>query len=359
MKRVLYFLSFALLIFATSCEIVTEDPMDFTPDQADKSGNLLVINNSNEQLVLYKDQVVIKKIPASATDYLVYIPNESEGTVQLDLYLWEDVAGNVNNPDPAKAYKRWMVPLSGTDAVETRATWHISGASQYTDVATLNLSYFGGTDNFVDVYLNGRTGGKIASLKPGDQYKKVGVDYGNYTLHYLYWFSDQNNNVAFEEKGWIEKQLINGVEKDIWLILNENRKDITMTIPHLGSAASQGTKYAGVEIRNYSGDPVQVFVGDKLIEAVCYLEEGNTKNLSTLAADASYIFYLPITEEGVTEKSFRLKAQTLTTVQVVETIDITLIADDIVGWTIDGLADSTGTQVVDEEPVVTDSTIIE
>lgn len=336
MKRVLYFLTFAAIVFASSCEIITESPYDFTPDQPDQSGNLLIINNSNEQLVLYKDQEVVKMIPASATDYLVFIPNESEGAVQLDLYLWEDVAGDVDNPAPSDAFKRWLVPLSNSDDVEERVTWHVGGASQYTDVATLNLSYFGGTDNFVDVYLNGRTGGKIASLKPGDQYKKVGVDYGNYTLHYLYWFSDQNDASAFEELGWIETQLINGEEKDIWLILNENRKDVTMVIPHLGSAASQGTKYAGVEITNYSGEPVQVFVGDKLIEAVCYLEEGNTTNLSTLDVNGVYTFFLPITEEGVLEKSFRLKAQTLTTVQTVETIDITLTADDVVGWIIDG-----------------------
>jgi len=239
MKRVLFYLSFIGLIFATSCEIIDENPSEFTPDQQDGSGNLLIINNSNEHLVLYKDEVIVKKIPASATDFLVNVPNPGEGTIQLDLYRWEDVAADPNNPDPTKVFKRWLVPLSNDGDVESRATWHVSGATQYTDVATLNLSYYGGTDNFVDVYLNGRTGAKIGSLKPGDQYKKVGVDYGNYTLHYLYWFSDQNSTVGFEERGWIETELVNGDEKDIWLILNENRKDITTVIPHFGAANSK------------------------------------------------------------------------------------------------------------------------
>jgi hypothetical protein len=152
--------------------------------------------------------------------------------------------------------------------------------------------------------------------------------------------------------GWIEKQLINGEEKDIWLILNENRKDITMTIPHLGSAQSRGTRYAGVEIRNSFNEPVQIFADDKLIESICYLEEGNTKNLSTLDVDGVYIFYLPITDENDSTKLFRLKAQTLTTVEVVETIDIEVIADDVVSWTVDGDADSTGTIVLNQRPVV-------
>jgi hypothetical protein len=342
MKRILFYLSFVVFIFATSCELVDEN-YDFSPDPADLSGNLLIINNSNEQLVLYKDQVLYKKIPASATDYLVSIPCDG-GTVQLDLYRWEDVMNDPANPLATDAFKRWMVPLSTDDKVENRATWHISGASQYTDVATLNLSYFGGTDDNVDVYLNGRTGGKIASLKPGDQYKKVGVDYGNYTLHYLYWFSDQNDANAFEERGWIETQYVNDDEKDIWLILNENRKDVTMVVPHYGAANSKGTKYAGIEISNHFGEPVQIFAGDKLIESVCYLEDGNTRNLSTIDNNGVYVFFLPINEEDVTEKSIRFKAQTLQTVQEVELADITIIADDIVKWVVDGEPDIAPTE---------------
>lgn len=339
MKRLLFYASFLTLIFATSCEIVDEtSTSEFTPDDPDESGNLLIINNSNQKLVLYKDQVLIKKIPASATDYLVDIPNENEETVQLDLYLWEDVYENLNDPDASAAYKRWLVPLSSDNAAENRATWHVSGANTDTDVATLNLSYYGGTDNNVDVYLNSRTGGKIASLKPGDQYKKVGVDYGNYTLHYLYWYSDQDDADAFEEIDWIETQTINGEEKDIWLILNEDRNDVTMVIPHYGSNTS-GTKYAGIEITNHSSDPVRIYVDDDLIESVCYLEDGNTKNLSTLDVNSVYTFFLPISEEDVTEKSFRFSAQTLTSAQTIESSDITVIADSVVSWKVDGVAD--------------------
>ncbi len=246
--------------------------------------------------------------------------------------------------------------MSNDDDVESRATWHVSGADQYTDVATLNLSYYGGTDDFVDVYLNGRTGAKIASLKPGDQYKKVGVDYGNYTLHYLYWFSDQNSTVGFEQVGWIEQEIVNGEEKDIWLILNENRKDVVMVIPHFGSVNSKGTKYAGIEITNHSGDPVQIYVGDKLIESVCYLEDGNPLNLSTLDRNGSYTYIIPITEEDITAKEFTFTAKHLTTAAEVEVAEITVIADSVVSWEVDGVAD---VQPVDQPVVPADSTLIE
>ena len=69
---------------------------------------------------------------------------------------------------------------------------------------------------------------KIMTLMPGQQDKMVGVDYGNYTLHYLYWFSDQNDSEAFEERGWIENQTVDGEDYPIWLVLNENRKDVTI-----------------------------------------------------------------------------------------------------------------------------------
>jgi hypothetical protein len=330
-----------------SCELFEEDPpRDFVPDDPDPSGNLLIINNSEQQLVLYKDEYIVKKIPASATDYLVNVPNPNESTIQLDLYRWEDVKDDPNNPDPSMIFKKWLVPLSNSTAVEERATWHISGANQYTNVATLNLSYYGGTDEFVDVYLNSRTGAKIMSLMPGQQDKKVGVDYGNYTLHYLYWFSDQNDNQAFEELGWIEKQTIDGEEYDIWLILNENRKDVTMIVPHLGSAQSSGMKYGDLTITNMMPEPVQIFAGDKLIEDVCFLENGLPENLSTLDVYGSYTYIMPIYGEDVMELDYILSAKHLTSGATVETATVTVLVDDSVEWIVDGEVD----QQEEEQP---------
>lgn len=348
MKRILFYLTFLSLIIMSSCELFEIDPpKEYVPDAADASGNLLIINNSNERLVLYKDEFIVKKIPASATDYLVNIPNPTEGTVELALYRWEDVQDDPNNPDLTKVYKKWLVPLANSTQIEERATWHISGASQYINVATINFSYYGGTDEFVDVYLNSRTGAKIVSLMPGQQNKKVGVDYGNYTMHYLYWFSDQNDASAFDELGWIETEVINGEDKDIWLILNENRKDITMIVPHLGAINSSSTKYANLKITNLSGDPVQIFAGDKLIESVCYLEDGSPQNLSTLDRNGDYTFIMPIYEEGVLETDYVLSAKHLTNGTTIETAIITVVAEETVNWVVDGKDDNPGEEVIE------------
>ncbi|MBN1599644.1 MAG: hypothetical protein JW894_15220 [Bacteroidales bacterium] len=348
MKRNLFLLTFVSLILASSCELFQDEPpRDFVPDEPDAAGNLLIINNSNERLVLYKDEYIVKRIPASATDYLVNIPNPNEGTVELVLYLWEDVKDDPNNPPLDKVFKKWLVPLANSTDVEDRATWHISGASQYTTVATINFSYYGGTDEFVDIYLNSRTGAKIMTMMPGQQYKKVGVDYGNYTLHYLYWFSDQNDAQGFEELGWIETEMINGSEEPIWLVLNESRKDVTVIVPHLGALQNTGTKYGNVRITNRMSYPVQIYAGDKLIEDVCYLEGGIARNLSTIDNDGTYTFILPIYEEEAIETDYILSAKHITNGTVVETETITVVAEETVDWIVDGIADT-------EQPVEPD-----
>ncbi|HBH47479.1 MAG TPA: hypothetical protein DDX98_02515 [Bacteroidales bacterium] len=336
MKRLLFYLTFVSLILATSCEII-KDPGVFEPDQPDTQGNLLIINNSNEQLVLYKDQVVIKKIPASATDFLVNIPNESEATIQLDLFKWIDVHDDVSNPDPTLAFKRWLVPLSNSTDIEDRATWHVEGLDPDVNVATLSLSYYGGTQDNVDVYLNSFEGAKISTMKPGDQYKKVGIDYGNYTLNYLYWTSDQNDATAFEEVGRITTQDINGTPKPIWLVLNEGRKDITMVIPHLNDAQNTGTKYAGLTVQNDLAEPVRIQVNGTEIENVCYLETGSTQNLSTIAEYSSYTYYIPINEEEATQINVTMTATVLAGVDVIDGPEtITLTADETTTWVVDG-----------------------
>lgn len=340
MKRVLFYLSFLTVIFATSCEIIDESTLDFTPDQPDASGNLLIINNSNEQLVLYKDQAVIKKIPASATDFLVYIANESEGTVQLDLYRWEDVAADVSNPDPTLAFKRWLVPLANSTSVSDRATWHVGSDDTFIDVATANFSYFGGTSYFVDIFLNDRTGAKIMSMMPGQQYKKVGIDYGNYTLHYKYWYSNQNDNQAIDESKttWVETETINGDEVNIWMVLNENRNDVTYIVPHNGIDTQKKSWYGNIKITNMHNIPVLISAGDKLIENVCYLDNISKTNYSSIASLGTTTYVMPILSDDPMEETYILTARDVEG-RYVEDISITVLPDETYEWIVDGEAD--------------------
>jgi hypothetical protein len=341
MKRVLFYLSFLGAIFATSCEII-DTPTDFTPDQPDPSGNLLIINSSNEQLVLYKDQVLIKKIPASATDFLVNIPNDNEGTVQLDIYRWEDVSADENNPDPTKAFKRWIVPLANSTSVADQVTWHVGAEDTFIDVATVNFSYFGGTSYFVDIFLNDRTGAKIMSMVPGQQYKKAGIDYGNYTLHYKYWYSDQNSNQGIDDSKttWVETETINGEDVNIWMVLNENRNEVTYIVPHNGIDTQKKSWYGNIKITNMHNIPVVISAGDKLIESVCYLDNISKTNYSSIASLGTTTYVMPILQEEPMQETYILTAHDVEG-RYVEDITVTVLPDSTFNWIVDGVPDVT------------------
>ena len=361
MKQFFSFLTVLMAVLVvTSCEF--EEPKEFVPDDSDASGNLLIINNSNERLVLYKDEYLVKKVPASATDYLVNIPNADEASVQLDIYLWDDVKDDINNPDPSAVYKRWLVPLSGSTDVETRSTWHIGMESDFTDVATVSFSYFGGTSYNADVYLNDKSGAKLLSLKPGDQYKKVGIDYGNYSILYRYWYSNPDDNQAIDEDKtvWVTKENINGQETDIWMVLNENRNEVTYIVPHNGVDTEKKSYYAYITITNMHYNPVVINNGDKLIEYTCFLDGGNKTNYSTISSSGKTTYVMPITDVNTLEETFILTARDLQG-SWVESTSFTLTEGETAYWTVDGLDDTTDEVVEEpvEEPVPSDTTAVD
>ena len=339
MKNTIYSLSalflFSLLIFSGCKSEPGEEPAVWSADGADASGNLLMVNQSGRKLVLYKDGDIIKNIPASSSDYLINIQNSSGGTVELQIYDWDAIKDELDGPSYSNLYKNWQVVLSSSTSLENRVTWHVSADDQYTAISTIDFNYYGGTDNSVDVYINGKNGAKIMSLKPGDQYRSVGLDYGNYTLHYNYWFSDQNNVGNSEDKGWIERQTVMGEESYIWLVTNENRKEQTLIIPHQGAAALQSQLYGSINVTNNTADLLQVYAGGRLIEEVCYLEEGNNQNLSSLASLDSYTYILPIQDVDLGRQNYTLTAKNTISGSVVDSYTFELVADSTVNWSIE------------------------
>ena len=331
MKKLFFLLIIATLMGACQKE---DPPAVFQADQSADAGNLLIINNSSKRLVLYKDEVPLRKISSSSTDFLVNIPTQDGVAVELSLYDWDDVQGNVNNPPLDKVFKKWKISLANSTALSDQVTWHVSSSSEYSTMATIFFNYYAGTDYSADVFLNGQNGAKLLTLAPGQQYRKIGLDYGNHTLAYHYWLSDQNTADAVEDIGWIEKQTINGEEGDIWLVLNENRSDMTMVVPHFGSSVADQVKYGNLKVVNDLSYPVQIYVGQKLIESICYLEDGSTKNLSTVAGQESYTFVMPITNEAAESVEYNLRAVHLTNGNAVKEEKVTVTAGETLTWTV-------------------------
>jgi hypothetical protein len=335
MKKLLFL--FAIAAFLGACE-KDDPPAEFQADPAADAGTLLIINNSKKRLVLYKDEVPQKKITSSSSDYLVNLPTTDGEAVELSLYDWEDVQGDINNPPLELVFKKWKVSLANSTAVSDQATWHVSASSQYSTMATILFNYYAGTENHVDVFLDGQTGAKLMTLKPGQQYRKIGLDYGNHTLAYHYWLSDQNTADASNEIGWIEKQSINGKEGNIWLVLNENRSEMTMVVPHYGSDISNiKVKYGTLKVFNNTGDPVQIYANGDLIEYECYLEEGSPKNLSTIYAGDNYPFVMPVSdgEEEVDSVSYNIKALHLTNGNTLKSEEVYVKVGETLNWVVE------------------------
>jgi len=334
MNRLLTCLFVLSLVF-TGCE-KDDPPAEFVADAADVAGNLLIINNSNKRLVLYKEEVPIRKLSSSSTDYLVNVPNATEAAIELSLYDYELVKDDINNPPVDKVFKKWKVPLSKGTALTDQVTWHVGADNQDSNSGTLKLKYYAysGHEGYnVDIHLNSRTGAKIASMKPGDQDKQIGLDYGAYTLHYHYWASDQNTASGIEDKGWMENQTIDNEEVAFWVVLNAGRSETSIVVNQKGTDAGQ-VLYGKLQVKNNTNSPVNIWANGRLIEEVCYLVGGNTDALSVINAKDEYIYILPITTEDATSTTYSIKATTLSGTTLQEG-DVEVVGDETTIWKVE------------------------
>ncbi|TAJ11840.1 hypothetical protein DMA11_15385 [Marinilabiliaceae bacterium JC017] len=333
MNRILSVLILLAMAFA-GCE-KDDPPAKFVADPSDAAGNLLIINNSNKRLVLYKEEVPIRKISSSSSDFLINIPNAAEGAVELSLYDYELVKDDINNPPTENVFKKWKVPLSKGTALSDQVTWHVGATNQDSNSGTLKLKYYSysGSNGYnVDVYLNSQTGARIASLKPGDQDKQIGLDYGAYTLHYHYWSSDQNTASGIEDHGWMDNQTIDDEEVSFWVVLNAGRSESSIVVNHKGTDA--GLVYYGkLNVKNNTNNPVNIWANGNLIEEVCYLVGGNTDALSLISGKGEYTYILPITTEDANATTYSLKATTLDG-KFIQESDVEIVADETASWNV-------------------------
>ena len=132
-----------------------------------------------------------------------------------------------------------------------------------------------------------------------------------------------------------ERQTVMGEESYIWLVTNENRKEQTLIIPHQGAAALQSQLYGSINVTNNTGNLLQVYAGGKLIEEVCYLEEGNNQNLSSLGPLDNYKYILPIQDVDLGRQTYTVSAKNIISGSIVDSYTFELVADSIVNWSIE------------------------
>ncbi len=315
-RKVIFTIFLALIFSITACkkdeDVDTKGEFDTSED-----GNIVIENHSNHALALYHNGVCIKKIPNSSTDFSIWLPNPSDQTFDLQIYKYDDVSDDFSKtPDITNIYKRWSINLSNSKEIEKRVTWHITSSSAEINSGTLKFSYVGGTDLQVDVFINNKNGAKIITLKPGDQYENiVGIDYGAYTMHYRYWISDPNTGESSEIKGWLEKEMVAGAEVNIWNVINTNRPEAHLFIPHFNNNGDND-KWGIIKITNQYPVPIVISANGVNIEKLIYLD-GNTQAASILQYGDAIEFILDSDE-------YLLEARTLTSSTVLARANINL-----------------------------------
>jgi hypothetical protein len=274
--------------------------------QSSTTGNLLIHNQTEHILYLYKDFGLITCVPANDTNFLVNINNPDLEICKLQIWKADDVS-NESSPEIAKVYRQWSVALSNTTEPSERATWIITDDANYAGTGTVVMNY-PSTDEFgqdviyqVDVFLNSKNGARIASLQPGVSNKKISADYGYHFLYFRYWYSDPNSpDDDTKEIGWVE---------DVSIVLNAQHNVDSVTIPVFYSTEG---KYGQVTIKNTFDQPVYIYANGGLIESIAKVD-GSTVGLSIIPENDQTTFVIPV-------DSYVFEAKTLNGQNILATI---------------------------------------
>ena len=137
-----------------------------------------------------------------------------------------------------------------------------------------------GLDNnySVDVFLDSKTGSKIASIAPGTTDKQIGLEYDTYRLYFRYWFSDPNfYNGDVKEIGW--------KQNDTSVTLNASFDQEDVEVPAYWN--SKVGKTANLHVNNLTKDTVTLYNGTQLIEE-SVISNQSTANISNLPGNRGY-----------------------------------------------------------------------
>lgn len=285
---------------------------------ADAEGNLYITNQLGENLYLYcmnKDyELELKKIiPADTANFLINIENNGQ-TIELKVWRESDLS-SPDSPDEALIFRRWHVILATNTNEANRSSWIIKDNDGLDIVdGTVYLSYPDtGVNNIsviysVDVYLNSKTGAKVASLAPGTTNRKVGIEYGYHVFYFRYWYSDPNGTQGSQQVGWIESDSIGNAYD---LVLNSQTDNREMDIP-IYYASSIG-RTGILHLTNGYNQTVQVLADGEPIEDIIVSTEP-TNGLSYMEKGSSYNFIIP-------EGNYRFSVQNITQGTELEAFD--------------------------------------
>ncbi len=266
-----YFISILLLVLISSClsEQTNDNSIIFSRENSDEdySGNLYVTNTLDDYILLFDGfNNFIKIIEPNYEKFLIDVPNDGNDSKLLRIWKLNDV-GNVNDPNITSLYRQWEIVLSNNNSIVDRTEWIITEGDRGLGVGTIEFSYPDSgkngisNDYSVDVYLNSKTGSKIAALSPGMESKKVGIEYGLHYLYFNYWISNPYSNDVRTDIGWIDKD---DFERKYEVVMNSSypQRDFLIPVYYWSNVGRTGV----IVIKNPTNETISIQANDQLIE---------------------------------------------------------------------------------------------
>ena len=306
--------SLSLCTFSCEDKNDSNDVIDSFDTLSVTAGNMMIINQLSEPILLYLADTVYKEIPGSS-EFLVNISNPSGTSKELKIWKKSDIVDFLD-PDASTIYRRWEVILPNNTSQDDRIVWIIKSGESGVFVGELTFDYPEVDETgvsiiySVDVFINNKTGSKITALSPGTEGKKVGLEYGYYLMYYYFWYSDPNSTEGRVNIGWIESD-VNG--SGISTLINATNTSRNIDVPPFlnSNIGREGI----LNIVNANIIDVQIWVnGGTLIETIA-ISSLPTTGLSILESNGgTYSFLIP-------EESYRIEAKNMQSGQVLETLE--------------------------------------
>jgi len=320
-------LALAVILLAGGCTGVI-DTGETLPVIEAIQGNLVVANESGEDLILFCDGVFLTRIPVYRSDLVVEVPVTGEQQEKELRIFRADEVSSPDEPEASRLFRSWNVVLTADVSLSDRRTWRILSATSSAPGTTgsLGFLYGPGSDYFVRVYIGGFSGSRIATLSSQAGKTVVGLDYGTYLLSYEYVYDDGLSTGA-TVIGTIDSEIVMGERVPIYVVLNAYRAELSMQIPHFENTGVDGSSpYASIRVENDTAEPLVIRMDGSLIEELIYLGDGSKSSASVIAAGDTADFIVPAGFHS-------LEAGDLSG-RIVEQTSCDLPEDNMVNWTV-------------------------
>ena len=325
-------LMLAVAVFGCDSESEPQSIEAQIGDVADRGGNLLIKNMTNNKFVLFRNEVAVRVVPAGARNFAVEVRAESATTGDVyRLFSYDDVGTDLAKPTVEPAHS-WTLALDTAGA--TGATWWLDPETEPgTPSGELTLEYTVQTDYKVDVYKtdqgvsNCRNGSRVAVV-PINGRVTVNFPYGGQFLCFAYWESGPMEGDSIPDYVGEVTTLVgaDGERRPISVILDRDAPKQTLRIPAFQNTEGQ-VEYGTLVVQNQTSVAITIVTGSNQAIADVADERGPTEGRSDIRPGESKMYRLET-------RRYNLQALDFATGSPIVSFEAEIKADETTEWAV-------------------------